>query len=81
MVYGSYERKPTKGARARIFDFVLSGIALLPDAQLVHGIAPEGGDERLFDFPLNRINTNMRYSGSHAFADIGRREELRFDAA
>lgn len=55
-----------KGARARIFDFVLSGISLLPDARLIHGITPSGDEERLFDFLLNRIHTNMRYSGSHA---------------
>ncbi len=55
-----------KGARARIFDFVLCSIVRLPGVQLFNGASHKSNEERLFERLLNRINVNMSKASSHA---------------
>ena len=55
-----------KGARARLFDFALSSVALLPGAQLFNAAVPKAEEERAFEWMINRIHVNMRKSGSRA---------------
>jgi hypothetical protein len=64
----------SKERRARLFDYFLAGIALLPGAQLINAVVPDNEDERGFEYLLNRIQTNMRYAGSQAviFCDEGK---------
>lgn len=64
----------SKSRRARLFDFFLAGIAMIPGAQLINAAVPDDQAERAFEYLLNRINVNMRYAGSNAvvFCDEGK---------
>lgn len=64
----------SKPRRARLYDFFLAGISMIPGAQLIYAVVPDDQDERAFEFLLNRINTNMRKAGSSAvvFCDEGK---------
>lgn len=55
-----------KAARARLFDYMLSSISMMPGAQLFNAAARSTHEERLFEYLLNRINVNMSKSGSRA---------------
>ncbi len=55
-----------KGARQRLFDYVLSAVAMMPGVQLIHGMGPKRDEMRLFERLLNRVQTNMQRSGSRA---------------
>jgi Protein of unknown function (DUF3800) len=56
-----------KGARARIFDFVLCSVVRLPGVQLFNGASHKSNEETLFERILNRINVNMSSkASSHA---------------
>ena len=55
-----------KGTRARLFNYILSSVAMLPGAQLFNAANRRGQEERLFEWLLNRINVNMRKAGSRA---------------
>ncbi|WP_421882174.1 DUF3800 domain-containing protein [Pacificispira sp.] len=55
-----------KGARVRLFNYILSSVALLPGAQLFNAAARRRDEDRLFEFLLNRINVNMSKSSSRA---------------
>ena len=63
-----------KGARGRLFNFVVSSIALLPNVQIFNACSVRGRHEQLFRNLLTRIDTNMRKSGSYAliFSDEGK---------
>lgn len=52
--------------RAKIYDYVLAGIAMLPDIQLFNAAGPKAHEERAFERLMNRVNVNMSKSGSHA---------------
>lgn len=72
---GALARVPiSKPRRARLYDFFLAGISMIPGAQLINAVVPDDQDERAFEFLLNRINTNMRKAGSSAvvFCDEGK---------
>jgi hypothetical protein len=65
--HGRYsDRFLPKAARADIFKFILSCVALLPGARLFNAAVPIAEEERGFNWLLNRVNTNMERSGSHA---------------
>ena len=55
-----------KGARARLFKFVLSAIARMPGAQLINAAGTKANEDRLFERLLNRIHVNVTKAGSHA---------------
>lgn len=55
-----------KGTRARLFNYILSSVAMLPGAQIFNAANRRSQEERLFEYLLNRINVNMRVSGSRA---------------
>lgn len=63
-----------KQRRARLFDFFLSGIAMIPEAQLVNACNTLANEERTFERMLNRVHVNMEKSGSTAviFCDEGK---------
>jgi hypothetical protein len=72
---GELARLPiSKARRAQLFDFFLSGVALLPAAQLINAAVPYGEQERAFEWLLVRIHNNMRRAGSQAiiFCDEGK---------
>jgi len=56
-----------KGARARLFDFVLSAIVRLPSVQLFNAFGAPADEDLLFERLLNRIDRNMTKAGSRAF--------------
>ncbi len=64
----------SKQRRAELFDFFLSGVALLPGAQLINAAVPFGEQERAFEWLLNRVQSNMKKAGSQAiiFCDEGK---------
>lgn len=53
-----------KGARVRLFNYVLSAAVLMPSTQLVNAIGPLRKEEKIFEWLLNRINMNMEKAGS-----------------
>lgn len=55
-----------KAARARLFKFMLDGIADLPNAQIFNAYGHKTQEERLFERLLNRIHINMTAKESHA---------------
>lgn len=55
-----------KGTRVRLFNYILSSVAMLPGAQLFNAANRRGHEERLFEWLLNRINVNMRKASSRA---------------
>jgi hypothetical protein len=55
-----------KGARARLFNYVLSCVTCLPSVQLFNAAAHRNHEDRIFEYLLNRINMNMSKSGSRA---------------
>jgi hypothetical protein len=63
-----------KTRRAALFNWLLSGITMMPDAQLINPAVPLAEEDRAFERLLNRINVNMRKAGSTAviFADQGK---------
>jgi hypothetical protein len=64
----------SKERRAQLFDFFLSGIALLPGVQVINAAVPYGEQERAFEWLLVRIQNNMRKAESQAviFCDEGK---------
>lgn len=64
-------RKPV---RASLFNYFLSGIARMPGARLINAAVPLAQEDRAFEYLLNRINMNMKRSGSRAviFNDEGK---------
>jgi hypothetical protein len=63
---GRFDRPIHRPDRARIYDYVLAGIAMLPGIQLFNAAVPKKEEERAFERLMNRINVNMSKSGSHA---------------
>lgn len=63
-----------KDRRAQLFNFFLSGIALVPSAQLINAAVPRGEKDRAFEYLLNRIQRNMERAGSQCviFCDEGK---------
>lgn len=55
-----------KGARARIFEYVLSSIALMPGVQIINAHAHKRDEMELFERLINRLETNMKVCGSNA---------------
>ena len=53
-----------KGARARLYQYVLSAISRLPGAQLINAFGRKGEDYVLFERLINRINVNMTHASS-----------------
>lgn len=64
----------SKERRARLFDYFLSGVALIPGAQLINAAVPSAEQDRAFEWLINRINVNMGYASSQAilFCDEGK---------
>jgi hypothetical protein len=52
--------------RVRLYNYFLAGITMLPGAQLFNAAVLYQEEERAFEWMLNRINVNMRKSGSQA---------------
>lgn len=72
---GRLSRRPiTKERRARLFDFFLSSIAMLPSAQVINACVPLDQKDRAFKYLLQRIHNNMRHAGSRCviFSDEGK---------
>lgn len=63
-----------KQRRAQLFDFFLTGVAMMPGAQVINGAAALHNEDRTFERLLNRINVNMTRAGSEAliFCDEGK---------
>lgn len=59
-------RTVPKGMRCRLFRETLAFIAQLRGVRLFNAIAPKGYEGLIFERLMNRINTNMRKSGSNA---------------
>lgn len=68
------KRPVSKYWRARLYDYFLAGIAMLPAAQLINACAPKGRESIIFERMLNRIQVNVQKSGSQAviFCDEGK---------
>lgn len=64
----------SKERRARLFDYFLTGVAMLPGAQLITACAPRHRVDIIFERMLNRIQVNVVKSGSQAiiFCDEGK---------
>jgi len=64
----------SKQRRAQLYDYFLSGIAMLPGAQLINAVSPKGRESIIFERMLNRIQVNVKKSGSQAvvFCDEGK---------
>jgi hypothetical protein len=72
---GRIARHPvSKARRAQLFDFFLSGVASLPTAQLINAAVPKIDRDRAFQWLLQRVQNNMRISGSRCviFCDEGK---------
>lgn len=63
-----------KGARARLFNYVLSSIALMPGVQIINAHSTKAQEMTLFERLLNRIHKNVAIAGSRAviFSDEGK---------
>jgi hypothetical protein len=63
-----------KGARVRLFDYVLSAITLLPGVQIINAIDQDHHEDTLFERLINRIHVAVYYAGSRAiiFSDEGK---------
>ena len=55
-----------KGMRCRLFRETLAFVAQLRGVRLFNAIAPKANESLIFERLMNRINTNMRKSGSNA---------------
>ena len=55
-----------KGARARLFKFMMGGIADLPNVQIFNACCHKSQEELVFERLLNRIHRNMQAHDSHA---------------
>jgi hypothetical protein len=55
-----------KGTRCRLFRETLAFVAQLRGVRLFNAISPKGYEALIFERLMNRINTNMRKSGSNA---------------
>jgi Protein of unknown function (DUF3800) len=55
-----------KGMRCRLFRETLEFVAKLRGVRLFNAIAPKASESLIFERLMNRINTNMRKSGSNA---------------
>jgi hypothetical protein len=55
-----------KPDRARLYNYFLAGIAMLPGVQLINAAVPHNEDVRAFEWMLNRINRNMVANDSRA---------------
>lgn len=72
---GKLARHPiSKARRARLFDFFLSSVAMLPSVQIINACVPLAEKDRAFQFLLQRIDNNMRKAGSRCviFSDEGK---------
>lgn len=49
-----------KAARCRLFNYVLSAIARMPNTFLINGCSPKNKKDILFEYMLNRINTFVK---------------------
>ena len=63
---GYFERPIRRPDRVRIYDWVLAGIAMMPNIQLFNAAVPKKKEELAFERLMNRINVNMSKSASHA---------------
>lgn len=63
-----------KQRRVSLFDFFLSSIAMLPNAQLINACVPLLEKDRAFQFLLQRIENNMQKRNSRCiiFSDEGK---------
>lgn len=63
-----------KGARARLFQFVLSAIVRMPSVQIINAHSAKCNEMQLFERLLNRINRFASKADSHAiiFSDEGK---------
>jgi hypothetical protein len=77
---GRLVRHLDKHDRVRIYNYVLAGITMLPDVQLINAAVPQHEEERAFEWLLNRINKNMAVSDSMAviFSDQGKSYDKLF---
>lgn len=68
------EKVIPKGVRCQIFRETLQMTSRLQSVRLFNAIAPRGQEALIFERLMNRINTNMRKSGSNAiiFHDEGK---------
>lgn len=55
-----------KGARARLFDYVLSAIVLMPGIRIINAHAAKSDEMMLFERLMNRIDTFANKASSHA---------------
>jgi hypothetical protein len=55
-----------KGARVRVYEYVLSCIVRMPGVQLFNGASHKSNEDTLFEYLVNRINVNMVKASSHA---------------
>ena len=72
---GAIARHPiSKQRRAQLYDFFVSGIAMMPSAQLINAAVPKAEKDRAFEWLLQRIQVNMRKAGSRCviFCDEGK---------
>lgn len=62
------------GARIRLFKFFITGVSMIPGMKIMNGIASKNREEKLLEFMLNRIQTNMASCRSQAlmFSDEGK---------
>jgi hypothetical protein len=56
----------TKGTRCRLFRETLAFVAQIKGVRLFNAISPKAHEALIFERLMNRINTNMRESGSNA---------------
>lgn len=63
-----------KGARARLYDYVLSAVARLPGVQIINAHSRRASEMQLFERLMNRIHRNVELAGSRAiiFSDEGK---------
>lgn len=68
------ENAVPKGARARLYEFVLKTIANLPGIQIINAHSRKSNEMELFSRLLNRINKNVQIAGSRTivFSDEGK---------
>lgn len=55
-----------KGARVRLFDYVLSSVVLLPGVDVFNAFGHKNDENRLFERLIQRIHNTVNRRGSHA---------------
>lgn len=62
------------GARIRLFKFFVAGITRIPEVKIFNGVALKNREDKLLEYMLNRIQTNMARCNSQAlmFSDEGK---------